>query len=96
MRRKLQSIVMLRPAIEMKTGRSGLSAAAAQRAEKILVAHTLEVGVRVFVPVFGRVLLEVSLVWIIGSDVPLRSDLLLLLVGIIGCVHGFICGKYLP
>ena len=64
---------MLRPAIEMEPGRSGLSTAAAQRAEKILVAHTLEVWVRVFVPVFGRVFLEVSLVWITGNDVGLRS-----------------------
>ena len=66
---------MLRPAIEMETGRSGLSTAAAQRAEKILVAHTMEVWVRVFVPVFGRVFLEVSLVWIEGSDVLPRSRL---------------------
>ena len=59
----------------MEPGRSGLSTAAAPRAEKILVAHTFEVGVRVFVPIFGRVLLEVSLVWIEGRDVLLRSRL---------------------
>ena len=36
----------------------------------------MEVWVRVFVPVFGRVFLEVSLVWIEGSDVPRRSGFL--------------------
>ena len=50
-----------------------MSTAAAQRAAQILVAHTCEVGARVFVVVFGRMFLEVSLVWITGNDVTLRS-----------------------
>ncbi len=72
-RRKLQSIVTSRPAIEIETGRRGLSTAVAQRDAQILVSHTFEVGARVFVEVFGRMFLEVSLVWITGNDVLLHS-----------------------